>query len=375
MPSPRMVHASRRSGTLHSRNGCCTLVASPLKVSFWPRTALGSPLKVSFWPRTALGQDPRRRHMGHAPTSPPLRLGFLWATGMLLELRQVVVAGQRLQHLGQLRGRHGRKDLPLLLRDRYHHAPIRACYLIRQVVARQRLLNLLDTVDSAQSGFDHGQDIECQQRYTETEQGRLRIGQRVDLTLQGDGEFLECRLDRPALLVQTRDYLGADPEWQIGQDVDLRVPGARLLLQLNRDAPQVERGTGLIVDANALLVNTAGSRAPTIAPLAQRLPGQVAVVADDPTGLPGRQREPEVGRAEIPIGDPEVARGDERYNSRQRGTLLGVAVLTAQHLRDQHRFAVEDCQRMTRQGPGRHGAQFLQPVFRTRQVITIQDAY
>src|SRR5438105_2834079 len=94
-----------------------------------------SPLKVLFWPRTALGEDPRRRHVRHTPAMLPSWPRFLWTTQVLCELCQVYLPRQVLQRRREPRHRHAAKDFPMLLWNRDHHATVSTSDLISQIVA------------------------------------------------------------------------------------------------------------------------------------------------------------------------------------------------------------------------------------------------
>ena len=67
---------------------------------------------------------------------------------------------------------------------------------------------------------------------------------------------------------------------------------------------------------------------------------------------PPGDAEEEAGRAEVAVGDPDLAGPDRLQDLIQQRPLLGVAVLAGEHVGDQHRLRVEHDQGLARQGPG-----------------------
>ena len=90
------------------------------------------------------------------------------------------------------------------------------------------------------------------------------------------------------------------------------------------------------------------------------------------TATPGDPEE-EVGRAEVAVGDPDLAGPDRLQDLIQQRPLLGVAVLAEEHVGGQHRLRVEHDQGVAGQGPGPDGPQLLDPVLGPGQVVAVED--
>ena len=87
----------------------------------------------------------------------------------------------------------------------------------------------------------------------------------------------------------------------------------------------------------------------------------------------GADAEDEPRRAEVAVGDPQVAGLDPRQHRIDQGPLLGVGVLARDHIDDQHGGRVEDHQRLARQGGGAGRAGRREAVFGPGQVVAVED--
>src|SRR4051812_25803969 len=97
------------------------------------------------------------------------------------------------------------------------------------------------------------------------------------------------------------------------------------------------------------------------------------VLPDHEAAVPLDDAEEEVGRAEVAVGDPDVSGPDRFQDLTQQRPLLGMAVLAAEHVGDEHRLRVEHDQGLARQGTGPDGAKLLEPVLGPGQVVTVED--
>lgn len=97
------------------------------------------------------------------------------------------------------------------------------------------------------------------------------------------------------------------------------------------------------------------------------------MLADHERTAPAGDAEQEVGRAEVAVGNPQVARPDHGPDLVGQRPLLGMAVLAEYHGADQHPLGVEHDQGVTGQGPGAGEPQRLDPVLAAGQVVAVED--
>jgi hypothetical protein len=100
--------------------------------------------------------------------------------------------------------------------------------------------------------------------------------------------------------------------------------------------------------------------------------GDLVLADHEGTATPGDPEE-EAGRAEVAVGDPDLARPDGLQDLVQQRPLPGVAVLAREHVGDQHRLRVEHDQGVAGQRPGSDGAQLLEAVLGPGQVVAVED--
>jgi len=97
------------------------------------------------------------------------------------------------------------------------------------------------------------------------------------------------------------------------------------------------------------------------------------VLTDDERTAPRRDAEEDGRRAEVAVGDPQVAGSDHGQELVGHRPLLGVTVLAQDDIEDQPRLGLEDDQSLPRQGPGTGGPQRLEPMLGPGQVTAIDD--
>ncbi len=83
--------------------------------------------------------------------------------------------------------------------------------------------------------------------------------------------------------------------------------------------------------------------------------------------------EEEIGRAEVAVGDPKILRLRPSPRSDPTATFLGMTVFAQDHIGGQHQPGVEHDQRMTGQGRGADGPQFLDPMLGPGEVVAVED--
>src|SRR5512135_2694466 len=291
-------------------------------------------------------------------------------------LRQPRLAGHLPQELRHLHHGQSLEDLPFPGRDRDHHPRVGRRHLLHQVVVRRLRLNLDTAMLRPQRRTDHRQDVVRHQRHTEPEQRRLRVGQRVDLAAQRLGQALEHVLQRPAPTVRLGHQQGVRVlRRQVRQQEQFRllVPGR--LIQLEPDAAQFHDPVAVhLGDADRLLLDEPGGDPADLAPGRCRLPTQrLPVLTDQEAPATGPDSEEEPGRAEVAVGDPQVAGFDPGQHRIDQGSLLGMGVLARGYVDDHHRRRIEDHQRLTRQGRGVARPRGLDPVLGRGQVIAVED--
>src|SRR5262249_5617930 len=150
-------------------------------------------------------------------------------------------------------------------------------------------------------------------------------------------------------------------------------PGS--LVQLESEATQFQDPVAVhLDDANPLLLNEPRGDPADITPGGHRLPAQrLPVLSNQEAPATGPDPEEEPGRAEVAVGDPQVAGLDAWQHLVHQRALLGMGVLARDYVDDQHHRRVEDHQRLARQG-GRMGRpRGRDAVLGRGQVIAVED--
>src|SRR5262249_28281574 len=213
-----------------------------------------------------------------------------------------------------------------------------------------------------------------QQPQAEGKQRRLGIAQRVDLARQGLGRLEEESLDCPTLAVYFchthRRHLVSR---QIRQDMDLRVALACRLVQGHRDATDYQHLPDLVSQAQALLVDPSRLTAALGFPLPEQFAAQAAVLAQDEETATAQDPPEQSQGAEVAVRNPHVARANQRVDRLQQRTLLRVAILRQEHVRDGQVLLVQDPQDEARQREGPGQPQLRQAVFGSREMIAVEE--
>ena len=97
------------------------------------------------------------------------------------------------------------------------------------------------------------------------------------------------------------------------------------------------------------------------------------MLPDQEAAATGEDSKEQPRRAEVAVGDPQVAGLDSRQHLVNQRPLLGVGVLAGHDVNDQHRGRVKDHQRLPRQGGGASGPGRRNPMLGSGQVVAVKD--
>src|SRR4029450_6132689 len=114
---------------------------------------------------------------------------------------EAYLLGQLPQRGDHRSGTHTAEDLPLILRDRNHHAMIGLGDVVGAIVEGEFLVNGLGTMHATQRRHHHRQHVVGDQGQAKTEQGGLGIAQGINFRMEIRFQVLEGRLQRPALAI------------------------------------------------------------------------------------------------------------------------------------------------------------------------------
>ena len=321
-------------------------------------------------------QEPGGGDVVVGPTACALRRRLLRAAHRPGVLRQPRLARHFPQEFGQLGQAQPAQRRPLRWRQRDHHPFVRRSHLVGQVVVRHLRLDGLAAVLRPQRRPDRRQHVVRHQRHREPEQSRFRIGQRVDLADQGFGQCLEHVLEPPALPVSLGQRPGVGPlprHVRQQEQFLLLVPGR--LVQVQPDAAEGHCPAAVrLGDRDRLLGHRPGGDPAHLGPRRALLPVERRLVlTHQEAAAAGAGAEDQPRRAEVAVGDPEVAGLDPRQHLIDQGPLLGVGVLARDNIDDQHGGRVEDHQRLPRQGRGAGRAGRRDAMLGAGEVVAVED--
>jgi hypothetical protein len=99
------------------------------------------------------------------------------------------------------------------------------------------------------------------------------------------------------------------------------------------------------------------------------------VPADDEEALPLGDPEQEAGGAGVAVGHPHVLLDHRLQDGVEEGPLLGVPVLTRDHVDGQSQGRVEDHQRLPRQRSGDHVPEWRESPLGLAQVVAVEHLH
>src|SRR5260370_30655182 len=137
-----------------------------------------------------------------------LLLVFLWATRMFLVGLQVSMTRYFPQPTRELDYALSGYPAPGNLRDRYLHPLTYRRQFFAEIEGGHLLLHPLPPMLAPQRRLHHAQHVVGRHTHGKAKQGGLRVGQRIDLTLQHGDQIVESCLDGPALAVSGHDEDG-----------------------------------------------------------------------------------------------------------------------------------------------------------------------
>ena len=267
------------------------------------------------------------------------------------------------------------KDFPFLWRQGNHHPSIVPVDFVGQEVVRDILLELRFAVGSTQRTFERCKQVVAANRHAEREQRSFRIPQRVQLTSQVQGQFIERGLQGPSLLVQLCYLHRRDARcWQIRQQMNLHIAVARGRVQLHGDPAHSLGLAGCrVAQLDGLLVNPSRRHATNVASFPHRFPRHPAVLSgDEQARRTIRRRGKPVWRS---CGRGSAGRVVGWWaRSLQKRQFLRMGVFAGEDVHDDHTLRVQQHQRLARQGTGRCDSQHSQAMLGFAQVIPVKDS-